>query len=76
MFSIIRKNILLGVVECVTVCFFLLQARQTVSALRLQQEEEENHNSPQRSGSDRGQGSATAELLRIKDHLIDVEKNV
>ncbi|XP_029316289.1 protein Daple isoform X2 [Cottoperca gobio] len=35
---------------------------------------EENHNSQQRSGSDRGQGSATAELLRIKDHLIDVEK--
>uniref|UniRef100_A0A3Q3ENT6 Coiled-coil domain containing 88C n=1 Tax=Labrus bergylta TaxID=56723 RepID=A0A3Q3ENT6_9LABR len=37
--------------------------------------EEENHNYQQRSGGDRGQGSATAELLRIKDHLIDVEKN-
>uniref|UniRef100_A0A8C9ZSF0 Coiled-coil domain containing 88C n=1 Tax=Sander lucioperca TaxID=283035 RepID=A0A8C9ZSF0_SANLU len=37
---------------------------------------EENQNSKQHSGSDRGQGSATAELLRIKDYLIDVEKNV
>uniref|UniRef100_A0A8C2ZAG8 Coiled-coil domain containing 88C n=1 Tax=Cyclopterus lumpus TaxID=8103 RepID=A0A8C2ZAG8_CYCLU len=37
---------------------------------------EENHNYQQCSGGDRGQGSATAELLRIKDHLIDVEKNV
>uniref|UniRef100_A0A8C3FZR3 Coiled-coil domain containing 88C n=1 Tax=Cyclopterus lumpus TaxID=8103 RepID=A0A8C3FZR3_CYCLU len=36
---------------------------------------EENHNYQQCSGGDRGQGSATAELLRIKDHLIDVEKN-
>lgn len=36
---------------------------------------EENHNSQHHSGSDRGQGSATAELLRMKDHLIDVEKN-
>ncbi|XP_034713542.1 protein Daple [Etheostoma cragini] len=36
---------------------------------------EENQNSQQHSGSDRGQGSATAELLRIKDYLIDVEKN-
>uniref|UniRef100_A0A8C2ZBN8 Coiled-coil domain containing 88C n=1 Tax=Cyclopterus lumpus TaxID=8103 RepID=A0A8C2ZBN8_CYCLU len=34
-----------------------------------------NHNYQQCSGGDRGQGSATAELLRIKDHLIDVEKN-
>lgn len=63
-------------VECVTVFVFLLQARQTVSALHQQQEEEENHNSQQRSGSNWGHGSATAELLRIKDHLIDVEKNV
>ncbi|XP_070697948.1 protein Daple isoform X2 [Pempheris klunzingeri] len=53
----------------------LATARHAVSALRLQQEEEENHNSLERSGSNRGQGSATAELLRIKDHLIDVEKN-
>lgn len=37
---------------------------------------EENHNYQQCSGGDRSQGSATAELLRIKDHLIDVEKNV
>ncbi|KAK5856976.1 hypothetical protein PBY51_010249 [Eleginops maclovinus] len=36
---------------------------------------EENHNSYQRSESDRGQGSATAELLKIKDHIIDMEKN-
>ncbi|KAI3367988.1 hypothetical protein L3Q82_026814, partial [Scortum barcoo] len=50
----------------------LATARQTVSTLRQQQEEEENS---QQSGSARGQGSATAELLRIKDHLIDVEKN-
>ncbi|TMS21289.1 Protein Daple [Larimichthys crocea] len=53
----------------------LATARQTLSALRQQQEEEENHNSRQRSRSDQGQRSATAELLRIKDHLIDVEKN-
>ncbi|XP_059209009.1 protein Daple [Centropristis striata] len=32
-------------------------------------------NVKQRSGMDRDQSSATAELLRIKDHLIDVEKN-
>ncbi|CAN9502031.1 unnamed protein product [Ophioblennius macclurei] len=49
----------------------LSTARQTVSVLR-QQQEEENHNTHQRSGSER---EATAELLRIKDHLIDVEKN-
>ncbi|XP_029972273.1 protein Daple isoform X1 [Salarias fasciatus] len=49
----------------------LATARQTVSVLR-QQQEEENHNTQQHSGSERG---ATAELLRIKDHLIDVEKN-
>ncbi|XP_068457698.1 protein Daple [Clinocottus analis] len=36
---------------------------------------EENHSYQQSCGGDRGQGSATAELLRIKDHLIDVEKN-
>uniref|UniRef100_A0A7N6BSA8 Coiled-coil domain containing 88C n=1 Tax=Anabas testudineus TaxID=64144 RepID=A0A7N6BSA8_ANATE len=44
----------------------------TMSALR--QEKEESHNS-QRSGGDQSQVSATAELLRIKDHLIDVEKS-
>ncbi|KAJ4939351.1 hypothetical protein JOQ06_028800, partial [Pogonophryne albipinna] len=36
---------------------------------------EENHNSHHHSESDRGQGSATAELLKIKDHIIDIEKN-
>ncbi|KAL6105085.1 ccdc88c [Pungitius sinensis] len=36
---------------------------------------EENHNYQQCSGGNQGQGSATIELLRIKDHLIDVEKN-
>ncbi|XP_062295813.1 protein Daple [Scomber scombrus] len=51
----------------------LTNARQTLSALR-QQKEEENH-SQQQSGGNHGHGSATAELLRIKDHLIDVEKN-
>lgn len=51
--------------------FLCLQVRQTVSALRRQQEA--GGDALQRSGSDR---SATAELLRIKDHLIDVEKSV
>uniref|UniRef100_A0A3B4Y0S1 Coiled-coil domain containing 88C n=1 Tax=Seriola lalandi dorsalis TaxID=1841481 RepID=A0A3B4Y0S1_SERLL len=50
----------------------LVTAHKT--ALRQEQEEEENHYQ-QRSNGSRGQGSATAELLRIKDHLIDVEKN-
>ncbi|KAM8737173.1 protein Daple isoform 1-T1 [Acanthopagrus schlegelii] len=47
----------------------LATACQSVSTLRQQQEEGGNHN----SGGNRGQ--ATAELLRIKDHLINVEKN-
>ncbi|XP_039458968.1 protein Daple isoform X2 [Oreochromis aureus] len=46
-------------------------ARQTASTSH-QQHEEVNHNSQQHLAADR---SATAELLRIKDHLIDVEKN-
>ncbi|XP_063352876.1 protein Daple isoform X2 [Pelmatolapia mariae] len=46
-------------------------ARQTASASH-QRHEEVNHNSQQHPAADR---SATAELLRIKDHLIDVEKN-
>ncbi|XP_030615057.1 protein Daple-like isoform X2 [Archocentrus centrarchus] len=46
-------------------------AHQTVSASH-QQHEEVNHSSQEHPASDRG---ATAELLRIKDHLIDVEKN-
>ncbi|KAM9842995.1 protein Daple [Aulostomus maculatus] len=48
----------------------LTAVHQTVSA-----QEEENHNSQQHSGGIRGQSSATAELLRLKDHLIDVEKS-
>ncbi|XP_072221836.1 protein Daple isoform X1 [Leuresthes tenuis] len=44
----------------------LASARQTASAHRRQEGEALN------SGSDR---DATAELLRIKDHLIDIEKN-
>lgn len=47
-----------------------------MSVLRQRKDEEVNHNSQQHSGHERGQRSATAELLRIKDHLIDVEKNV
>ncbi|XP_034015965.1 protein Daple isoform X2 [Thalassophryne amazonica] len=54
--------------ELATVC-------QTLSTLRQQEKEEENHNSQQDSGFQQDQGSATAELLRLKDHLIDVEKN-
>lgn len=46
------------------------------AALSAGQEDEEQHSFQQRSGGSRGQGSATAELLRIKDHLIHVEKNV
>ncbi|XP_076604894.1 protein Daple isoform X2 [Chaetodon auriga] len=56
-------------------CAELATARQKLSALHQQQDEEENHNSQHCSGSSWGHGSATAELLRIKDHLIDVEKN-
>ncbi|XP_070834981.1 protein Daple [Chaetodon trifascialis] len=56
-------------------CAELATVRQKLSALHQQQEVEENHNSQHRSGSSWGHGSATAELLRIKDHLIDVEKN-
>ncbi|XP_013771033.1 protein Daple [Pundamilia nyererei] len=46
-------------------------AYQTASASH-QHHKEVNHNSQQHPAADR---SATAELLRIKDHLIDVEKN-
>ncbi|KAM4625374.1 protein Daple isoform 1-T1 [Polymixia lowei] len=38
-------------------------------------QEEENHNSQQPLGQAQGQVSATTELLRLKDHLIDVEKS-
>ncbi|XP_068194131.1 protein Daple isoform X2 [Antennarius striatus] len=53
----------------------LATARQTLSALCHQKQEEANLNHHQCSGCDLSQGSATAELLRLKDHLIDVEKN-
>nr|XP_019940612.1 PREDICTED: protein Daple-like [Paralichthys olivaceus] len=52
----------------------LANGQKTVSSLSQTQEEEENHISQQRLGGDKSQRSATAELLRIKDHLIDVEK--
>ena len=45
----------------------------------LRQEKEENHNQnllPQTVGPSQTQVSATAELLRVKDHLINLEKNV
>lgn len=56
--------------------FILIQALEKVSTLREQQEREENHNPPDCSGRDGRRASATAELLRIKDHLIEIEKNV
>ncbi|CAL8292154.1 unnamed protein product [Arctogadus glacialis] len=54
----------------------LTSTRQTVSSLR--QEKEENYNQnllPRTVGQSQIQVSATAELLRVKDHLIDLEKN-
>ncbi|KAM6973258.1 protein Daple [Aplochiton taeniatus] len=55
----------------------LVTLRKTVEALRQRQEEEQNHNSLQGEGqaqeSTRGQ-EVTAELLRVKDHVVDVEK--
>lgn len=54
-------------------CVAVPQTRQTVSSLR--QEKEDNQNFlPQPSGQSRV--SATVELLRVKDRLIDLEKNV
>ncbi|XP_061649674.1 protein Daple isoform X2 [Phyllopteryx taeniolatus] len=53
----------------------LATALQKVSTFRQQQEREENHNSRGCSRGDGRRESATAELLRIKDHLIEVEKN-
>ncbi|KAG7511360.1 hypothetical protein JOB18_047761 [Solea senegalensis] len=52
----------------------LTTAHKTVSA-RSQKQEEQRNTSRHFSDGDRSQGSATAELLRIKDHLIDVEKS-
>ncbi|XP_077422038.1 protein Daple isoform X2 [Vanacampus margaritifer] len=49
----------------------LATALEKVSTLRQQQD----HDSLVCSGADGRRGSATAELLRIKDHLIEVEKN-
>ncbi|XP_028293543.1 protein Daple isoform X2 [Gouania willdenowi] len=46
--------------------------RSELETARLEQEKEEQHSSHLHAGSERG---ATAELLRIKDHLIDIEKN-
>lgn len=53
----------------------LATVQQTVPLLRQKQGQEQNHNSQKHTGNDGGHGSATAELLRIKDHLINVEKN-
>ncbi|XP_019732238.1 protein Daple isoform X1 [Hippocampus comes] len=53
----------------------LATALEKVSTFREQQEREENHNPPEFSGGHGRSGSATAELLRIKDHLIEIEKN-
>ncbi|XP_029937920.1 protein Daple isoform X2 [Myripristis murdjan] len=53
----------------------LANACQTLPALCQQRKGEEIHNFQQPSGQDQGHGSATVELLRMKDHLIDVEKN-
>ncbi|KAJ3613728.1 hypothetical protein NHX12_019974, partial [Muraenolepis orangiensis] len=54
----------------------LTATRQTVSSLRYEKEENQNQNFlPQPVGQSHTQVSATAELLRVKDHLIDLEKN-
>ncbi|KAF7649667.1 hypothetical protein LDENG_00137780 [Lucifuga dentata] len=50
-------------------------AQQAVAVFRQQQKEEGNHSSQQQSRHDQGQASATAELLRLKDYLINVEKS-
>lgn len=65
---------------CIFVCilifvFLCLKAHRTVSALSQKQEMTRN-TSNSTAAADQGQGSATTELLRIKDHLIDVEKSV
>ncbi|XP_059907752.1 protein Daple isoform X1 [Gadus macrocephalus] len=54
----------------------LTSTRQTVSSLRQEKEENCNQNLlPRTVGQSQIQVSATAELLRVKDHLIDLEKN-
>ncbi|XP_011612576.2 protein Daple [Takifugu rubripes] len=47
----------------------LASTHQMLSALRQHKEDQNSHQ------HQRNEGSATAELLRLKDHLIDVEKN-
>ncbi|XP_061156704.1 protein Daple isoform X1 [Syngnathus typhle] len=53
----------------------LATALEKVSTLRQEQERERKHQSPGCSEGDGRRDSATAELLRIKDHLIGIEKN-
>ncbi|XP_077476529.1 protein Daple [Stigmatopora argus] len=53
----------------------LATALHKVSNLHQQKAQEEKHNSLGSAEGDARRGSATAELLRIQDHLIDVEKN-
>ncbi|XP_057715313.1 protein Daple isoform X2 [Corythoichthys intestinalis] len=53
----------------------LATALQKMSGLHQQQAKAENQNSHGGSEGDGRRGSATAELLRIQDHLIEVEKN-
>ncbi|XP_049596370.1 protein Daple isoform X2 [Syngnathus scovelli] len=53
----------------------LATALENVSSLRQEQESDKKHKSPGCPEGDGRRDSATAELLRIKDHLIDIEKN-
>ncbi|CAL8271168.1 unnamed protein product [Merluccius merluccius] len=54
----------------------LTATRHTVSSLRQEKEENQNQNFlTQPFGQSQTRVSATAELLRVKDHLIDLEKN-
>ncbi|XP_077394678.1 protein Daple isoform X2 [Festucalex cinctus] len=56
-------------------CHQLATALERVSSLRQQEERDAKRDSPVSSGADGRRDSATAELLRIKDHLIELEKN-
>ena len=65
-----------------------LQVKKTLEALRQRQEEEAAHSEISQKAVEQGrcgpsqekweteQREATAELLKLKDRLIDVEKNV
>ncbi|XP_061700715.1 protein Daple isoform X2 [Syngnathoides biaculeatus] len=53
----------------------LATALQKLATSSQQQERQQNHKSPVCLGGNGRRESATAELLRIKDHLIEVEKN-